>query len=75
MVFYIKVFGCSQCFIGSIRGLCRQTSYSFVPNNKKFYKVDTELRSCIGVDSIPNTCELVLESTPFKKIKNKFVKG
>jgi hypothetical protein len=51
MQFYINVTGCNSCCLRSVKSLLTKYKYKFTPSNKKFYLVNTQQKTCVGVDS------------------------
>jgi hypothetical protein len=72
MTFYIDVETSGKCFISSIKRLCVRYGYMFIPDNKKYYCVDTIAKSCIGTAQTPNNAHIVSEATSFGVIQNLF---
>lgn len=72
MIFYIDLTNSAPCFAKSIRKICKSRGYSFSPNNKNYYEVNTDNRTCNGVDACNNGCNIYKESTSFSIIIQNF---
>jgi hypothetical protein len=51
MKFIIDITDATACFAKSVKTLCMAKKYAFKPFNKKYYLVDTDNKTCIGVDN------------------------
>lgn len=72
MQFYIDITGCTSCCTSSVRSLLRKYKYKFMPQNRKFYLVNVQQRTCVGVQSM--TMELMAikaASYSFKELGKK----
>ena len=72
MQFIIDITTATACFCKGIKAICVAEKYTFSPNNKKYYLVDTVNKTCNGIDNIIGGYEVLKESTSFPTLRKKF---
>lgn len=72
MKFIIDITNATACFCKGVKAICVAEKYTCAPNNKKYYLVDTDSKTCNGIDSIIGGYEVLTESTSFPTLRKKF---
>lgn len=73
MKFYIDISSATPCFAKQIGAICRKKNYQFLPQNKTYYLVDTDEKTCTGVTSMVGGYEVVTEAHGYLAIKKKLI--
>ena len=73
-LFYIRVENQPKCFVNTVKLVCKKMGYTFSPNNKKYYLVNTIEKTCVGIEDIKSGLEILTDATSYSKLKDKFGK-
>jgi hypothetical protein len=76
MTYYFKLGGCTKCEIRDLKSLLLQKKYTFVPNNKSIYMIDTERKILVGIDEIPAetlTDRIFSRATSYKVLQSSII--
>ena len=69
MIYYYALNDCCQCDINSLLALLKDKEYYINPDNKNFYKIDTENKILSGVSSIPEKTTIFSHYTSYRQLK------
>ena len=72
MKFIIDITDATACFAKGVKVACMAQKYSFKPNNKLFYLVDTDNKSCLGVDN-KGSYDVMTEAHGIYAIRKKMI--
>lgn len=73
--YYIDISDSTNCTIITIKRLCKENGFEFIPNNKKYYHVNTTTKRCIGVDNMNKySLRTINCKSSYLKLKEIFIK-
>lgn len=72
MQFYIDISEATGCFVTNVKAICNRLKYDAKYNNKKYYHVNTNEMTLIGIDKMTQCFKIVKQDISHGDLKKMF---